>query len=142
MTKKTPAEAEAMFSEFLGAHNNGASERLASEALRRLVAAVEETGKKGFVTLKVSIEPMKNTDGMVTVTVDVAEKLPVLPPKASVFFTDSDGNLSRQNPAQGSLFDGDVKDSPAGPAAEEAREVAADTSNVRELGGRAAGDAR
>jgi hypothetical protein len=88
------------FADFLTDHNNGAGHRQAGEALQRLVSAVVETGKKGTVTVKVSVEQMKGAEGTLVTHVEVAEKLPVNPPKGAVFYADEDGNLTRTDPNQ------------------------------------------
>lgn len=146
MSSETPPvdEAEATrFSDFLEEHNSGKSDNIASDALRRLVEAVRETGKKGSVTVKVDVAPLKDAEGMVTVTVNVAEKLPITPPRPAIFFTDDDGNLSRRDPSQRTLFDEDVRSTPSGPAPDEVKELDGDAgrSNVRDLGARVGGGA-
>lgn len=105
------------FSEFLHEHNRGAGHQRASESLQALVAAVLDTGKKGSVTVTVSVEPMKgNPDAMLT-TIDVKEKLPTNPLRGAVFYADDDGNLSRTDPGQLQL---DVKDGPEAPTVRDA----------------------
>lgn len=86
------------FADFLAEHNNGAGHNLAGEKLHELVAAVRDTGKKGSLTLTLSIEAM-DEDTLVTV-IDVATKVPKPPSKAAVFFVTDDGNLSRSDPKQ------------------------------------------
>lgn len=88
------------FAAFLQEHNNGVGHTQASEALQRLALAVVDTGKKGAVTIKVSVEPMKGAEGTLVTTVVVDEKLPVNPPKAAVFYADGDGNMTRTDPNQ------------------------------------------
>jgi hypothetical protein len=114
MSDPTPeSEGPTPFSQFLHEHNRGAGHTRASEALQALVSAVLDTGKKGSVTVTVSVEPMKgNPDAMLT-TIDVKEKLPVNASKPAVFYADDDGNLSRTDPGQLQL---DVKDGPEAPA--------------------------
>lgn len=88
------------FADFLIEHNRGAGHTKAGEALQRVVGAVLETGKKGSVTLQVTVEPMKNAPDTLLTTVVVNEKVPVDPPKAAVFYADDDGNLTRKDPNQ------------------------------------------
>lgn len=88
------------FAGFLQEHNRGAGHRHASEALQRVVAAVQDTGKKGSVVVTVNLEPMKGNDDALLTTVNVVEKIPVTPPKAAVFYADADHNLQRTDPQQ------------------------------------------
>lgn len=118
------------FSQFMLEHNRGAQHQRASEELRALVAAVQDTGKKGSLTITVGVEQMKgNADALFT-TIDVKAKLPVNAPKAAIFYADDDGRLSRTDPGQ-LQFD-DVKEAPA---AAEARDVpAGEQAEPREPG--------
>ena len=89
------------FADFLAEHNNGHGHRRASTSLQDVVNAVVETGKKGSVTVTVSVEPMKSADdGTLMLTVTVAEKIPSEPVKAAIFYADDEGNLTRTDPRQ------------------------------------------
>ena len=78
----------------------------ASEQLQELVTAVIDTGKKGVLTLQLTVAPIKpgNTSNLV-VTGAVAVKAPKSDDDApsSVFFHDRDGNLTRNDPNQPTL---------------------------------------
>jgi hypothetical protein len=77
-----------------------------AEQLQELTAAVKETGKKGTLTLQLVVAPLNkgNLDNLV-----VSAKSVVKPPEddsataTSVFFTDKDGNLTRDDPKQPTL---------------------------------------
>jgi hypothetical protein len=72
-----------------------------SQQLHELVAAVRDTGKKGSLTLTVTVARVKGaTENTLTVTDDVKSKVPVHDRKVSVFFADADGNLTRNDPNQ------------------------------------------
>lgn len=77
-----------------------------SEQLADVTAAVTATGKKGTVTLVVTVEPIKkgNTSAL-TVTGKTVAKAPEGDDAApsSVFFPDAAGNLSRNDPQQPTL---------------------------------------
>jgi hypothetical protein len=120
------------FSEFMLEHNRGAQHHRASEALQELVSAVQDTGKKGSLTITVGVEQMKgNADALFT-TIDVKTKLPVNPPKAAIFYADDDGRLSRTDPGQ-LQFPEDVKEAPA---AAEPRDVpTGEQAEPRDAGG-------
>jgi len=108
------------FSQFMLEHNRGAQHQRASDELRALVAAVQDTGKKGSLTITVGVEKMKGNDDALFTTIDVKAKLPFHAPKAAIFYADDDGRLSRTDPQQLAL---DLKDAPEAP---EAREVPVD----------------
>lgn len=73
------------------------------EQLQDLVTAVTDTGKKGTLTVQLTVAPIKpgNTTNLV-VTGTVAVKAPKSDDDSpsSVFFHDADGNLTRNDPNQ------------------------------------------
>ncbi len=72
-----------------------------SEQLHDLIAAVRDTGKKGSLTLTITVSRMKNaSENTLTVTDDVKAKLPAHDRNVSVFYADADGNLTRRDPNQ------------------------------------------
>ena len=72
-----------------------------SEQLHALIAAVRDTGKKGSLTLTITVSRMKNaSENTLTVTDDVKAKLPAHDRNVSVFYADADGNLTRRDPNQ------------------------------------------
>lgn len=100
-TEKENGRRTRPFADFLADHNNGHGHREASERLQELVAAVVDTGKKGTVTITVTIEPMKNAaEGTLLTQVTTTAKIPTLPAKAAIFFADDEFNLQRQDPRQ------------------------------------------
>lgn len=69
-------------------------------AMQELVAACQETGKKGVLTLKLTVEP----DGYVLVIADDYDGKPPKPARASsIFYADDNANLVRNDPRQQSL---------------------------------------
>ena len=110
------------FADFLAEHNQGVGHRQAGEALQRLVAAVQDTGKKGSITIRVDVAQMKDDETLLVTTVAVTEKLPVSSPKPAIFYADDENNLVRTDPRQ-MTFEGlkevpapTLKDAPAAPA--------------------------
>lgn len=89
-----------------------------SEQLADLTAAVTDTGKKGTVTLTITVAPVKAgvTDTLI-VTGKTVAKIPedAAATPSSVFFADAAGNLSRNDPKQLTLPLRAV-DNPAGKA--------------------------
>lgn len=74
-----------------------------SEQLAEIVAAVAETGKKGTLTLKIEVKPLPKADQHTHVVSGAsAAKVPESDDASptSVFFSDADGNLSRNDPRQ------------------------------------------
>lgn len=110
------------FSDFLAEHNSGLGHRLAGEALQDVAASVVDTGKKGSMTVTVSVEPLKGSEGTLMTTVVVNTKLPIAPPKPAVFYVADDGALTRSDPNQ-PAFEGlkeasaapEVRDAPSAP---------------------------
>lgn len=77
-----------------------------SEQLAELTAAVTDTGKKGTLTVQLTVAPIKpgNTTTLI-VTGKSVLKAPERDDQApsSVFFPDAAGNLTRDDPSQPSL---------------------------------------
>jgi len=99
-TDDVPEEgARKPFAAFVQEQRNGGLHGELSDALAELVLAVIEHRGKGVLQLQVIVTP--NGDGA---TVTVADKIKLTLPEgergAAIFFADSDGNLSRQNPRQ------------------------------------------
>lgn len=126
--KKEDGRTTRPFADFLADHNAGQGHRKAGETLQDLVAAVVDTGKKGSMTVTITVEPMKNAqDGTLLTHIAVASKIPTLPEKAAIFYADTENNLRRTDPRQLS-FDSlrevetgpvEVKDAPAAPTVRE-----------------------
>lgn len=108
------------FADFLREHGKGRTHDELSEALHTLVARVKDTGKKGSVTLTVSVEPMKKDDRLVVVTDRIKLAIPEHDRPSGVWFVGHDGNLRRDDPDQ--------------PTFEALREVAdPDTGEIRDI---------
>lgn len=118
-TNKTRNTSEAVeprdFSSFLLEQSRGATHAELSEGLHDLVGRVQDTGKKGSLTLIITVEPMKGDDGAVIIGDEIRLKLPEHDRPASMYFIGSDGNVMRDDPRQASIFD-DLRAAPAPPA--------------------------
>lgn len=78
--------------------------RTASELdyeLAQLVQAATITGKKGKVTVEVTVEP--NGEGKVEIDADVKPKVPKPTKHTTTFFVGDSGHLSRSDPRQREL---------------------------------------
>ncbi|WP_377271880.1 hypothetical protein [Peterkaempfera sp. SMS 1(5)a] len=97
-TDTKPAE----FASFLIGHLSGRVHDQISEEMHQLLEAVNAHGKKGQLTITVTVEPPKGAvdGGPVTIAVDSAVKAPkpVAPP--AIYFLDRDGNATRNDPRQ------------------------------------------
>lgn len=74
-----------------------------TEALHELIAACRDTGKKGELVIKLTVEPDKDDESRMKVTDQIATKKPARNVKPSLFFVDLDGNLTRSDPGQTSI---------------------------------------
>ncbi len=68
--------------------------------LTELVTAVRDYGRKGYLTLKIEVAPMKGNEDMLAVAAKATSKPPESDPVSAIFYADSDGNLLRDDPAQ------------------------------------------
>ena len=79
----------------------------AAVQLAAVTAAVAATGKKGTLTIKIDVAPMKGVMDALRVTAVVTSKEPADDVPSSIFYPDDAGNLRRDHPRQGTLpFDG------------------------------------
>lgn len=88
------------FAELLTILDRGAAHAEASRGLADLVAAVRDTGKKGAMTIKVELAPLKGSTNQLLVAAVVTVNPPKSDPGAAVFYIDNAGNLSRTDPNQ------------------------------------------
>lgn len=104
MTNKSSEDAESdvvirPFADFLREVNKGSVHDELSKALHDLIAKVREVRKPGKVTLVLKVDWMKST-GMLQITDDVKVELPKFDRKASLWFVDRNGNVTRNDPNQ------------------------------------------
>lgn len=99
------------FADVLRGVDKGRALDSAAEALHALVTAVQETGKPGTITLTVKVGPLPKarSNESLLVTASVTSKAPVIDGNPSMFFVDSDGNLTRNDPRQIRLTDTELK---------------------------------
>lgn len=89
------------FTDFL-AQQGRAHEEL-TEGLHKVIAAVEETGKAGSVTLTIKVDPDKKAAGIFRISDNVTVKAPVHDRGTRIYFKDKAGNLTRSDPNQPEL---------------------------------------
>lgn len=94
---------EGSYEPFLAALNKAIRPEVLDEAaaeLAEVVAAVKAQGKKGALTLKVELTPMKNVPDAVEVTTRIKSTAPEPPARATPMWPDEDGRLHRNDPRQ------------------------------------------
>ncbi len=86
--------------DFLREYRNGRAIDLISERLAEVTRAVDETGKAGEVTIVIKVKPDKGGGSGKTSSIVVKSKRPEYDIPEAVFFSDTEGNLHRTDPAQ------------------------------------------
>lgn len=78
-----------------------------SQKFAELVRSVVDTGRKGDMTIKLSLKSSRTKDGTIEMAIDYDGKVkkPELPMGTSTFFVREDGTLSRSDPRQEALFE-------------------------------------
>lgn len=93
-----------------------ATDRELAESLRALVRAVEATGKKGSLTLRLDVKPAEQAEGAVIVNDHIALKAPQHDRKGAVAFIGRGHELAKRDPNSLPLFDDEhLRDVPAAP---------------------------
>lgn len=113
----TPAERPQVkpFGSFLQESRRGVLHTELSEQFADLVAACRTHGKKGSLTLTITVAPNKDGETLM-IGDDLKVKAPQGERPASVFWADEHGNVSTRNPRQPELPLRDAS-APAAPAA-------------------------
>ncbi len=107
------------FLDLLQHHKQGQAINDASAALKQLTAAVQESGKAGFMLIKISLKPAsRGSIGTLLVESKVTTKAPEPEVPASIFYADGDYNLTREDPKQTKLNLRVVEAPPAAPLRE------------------------
>ena len=89
------------FAAFLADLGRGQTAERLAEALAETCQAVEETGKAGSLSLRLTVKA--NGDGSVTVEDQITTKIPDAERGKTIFFVHGDGDLSRTDPRQPDL---------------------------------------
>lgn len=105
--------ADPAFHQLMIQHRKGDCLDELGKALREVTKAVQLTGKKGVLTLKINIQPATGFKGAIAVGDDIKVTLPKLDKGGSLFFANEDGGLQRDDPDQRHL---DLKVVSGGPA--------------------------
>ncbi|AYG02396.1 hypothetical protein [Gryllotalpicola protaetiae] len=121
---KSEAARPGSFAAFLASTRPGTDREL-HEELTKLVAAVEDTGKAGTLTLTVVLKPLDGAGTALMVNDEIKAKRPTRTRDASIAYVDTDHTLSRRDPSAMPLFeDEDIRDlPPANPITGEIKEI-------------------
>lgn len=95
--------------EVLGQIRGGAAVNDAAKDFVELCQRVRATGKKGSLTLKITVEPEKNDADVFTVTPEVSVVLPKVPRAKGLFYMTTDAQLVREDPKQTKMFEDDTE---------------------------------
>ena len=90
--------------------SEGAIAEDAAAQLKRVTAGVREHGKRGSITITVTVEPVKKSNNAVTVSGSITAKAPAPTRAAEFMFTGPDGELLRDRPDQHALIAVNRKD--------------------------------
>lgn len=88
------------FADWLREQSGGTTHDELGDGLHDLVARVRDTGKKGSVSLTITVAPLNGDADVLVVTDEIRLKLPEHDRKASLFYPDAQGNLTRTDPGQ------------------------------------------
>ena len=92
------------FLNIISAHKNGSAISDVSAALKQVTAAVQLTGKAGKVALIMSISPATKGDvGTLVFVPTVKSTVPETEAVGSIFYSDEDFNLVREDPDRATL---------------------------------------
>lgn len=89
------------FVEWLEQYKKGEVDGELTQELRSLIEAVQDTGKPGTITLKLTVS--RKSDNQVTVIEDVKVVAPQHSRSEAIYFLDQHLNLVRNDPRQGVL---------------------------------------
>lgn len=92
------------FAAFLITHAKGRANDEMTVQLAQLVQAVKDTGKKGSITLQLVVEPDKKVENVVRIEDKISASIPK-ESRASMWYTDDDGQLHRDDPAQTAMWE-------------------------------------
>lgn len=97
-------------SHLLATMRNGAANDAATEQLEKLVQAVQLTGKKGTVTIKIEVGKLKDGDTELQVQMKVSSSIPVADIPKGIYYPGEHGSLHRTDPRQLSMLKDDSAD--------------------------------
>ncbi len=88
------------FSQEIAVLEKGALDADATEALQEVTRAVMSTGRKGSVTVTLTIRPERNTENVLRIDAAVKTDIPAPGRPSSIRFGTQNGCLLRDDPAE------------------------------------------
>jgi len=88
------------FADWLREQAGGRTHDELTQALAEVATAVKETGKKGSLTLTITLAPIDRGASAVTVADQVKKTVPVHDRRKPIFYVDDAGSLVRDDPNQ------------------------------------------
>ena len=89
-----------LFVSTLNTMDYGVTAEELSDAVAELLQAVQDTGKQGYLTLKLTVKPESITAGQISIKPDITLKAPQLPRDKALMFLTPENNLQREDPRQ------------------------------------------
>lgn len=99
-TEKSDGAVRRPFADFLRDQGKGKLHDELTEKFHDLIAAIAVTGRKGRIQLTLTVEPNKKSPDVLQVSDEVRVVVPQPERRASIFYTDADGNLTGTDPNQ------------------------------------------
>lgn len=98
-----------ILSDVIATMRGGSADRAGSDLLAKVVQAVQATGKKGSVTVKIDVAMLKGGDTEMEIRTLFKPNIPVADMPMGIYYADDKGNLHRDNPKQLSMLGDDDK---------------------------------
>lgn len=89
-----------LFVHVLNTMDYGVTPEELSNAVADLLQAVQDTGKQGHITLKLTVKPESINAGQISIKPDITLKAPQIPRDKSLMFLTPENNLQREDPRQ------------------------------------------
>lgn len=83
-------------------HRDGGAYAELEQKFKELNLAVQATGRKGSISITLVVEPTTRKGEVIAINCDdvLVAKIPTNPKRSTVFFINSDGTLTRNDPRQ------------------------------------------
>lgn len=94
-----------LITDILGQIRKGRLVEMASLEMAKLVQAVDATNLPGKIQIELTVKPEKGGGSQKIISGKVTCKLPMEPIPEAMFFSDSEGDLHRQDPDQRNMFE-------------------------------------
>lgn len=102
------------FTDILRDHRGGKLVDQLTKRLAGVIAAVDDTGQPGTITLTLKVTPQKGDEGVYEIAPTIKTTVPEAPLAKAQFFADGEGSLVREPPKGGALFEASERESERG----------------------------